>query len=116
MHPIECLNRIELAGYVGSIHRNNSQEILTVHFTLAVNRCYRDSQNTPIIETQWFSVIAFGNAVAGTEDIVKGSPVHVIGRMVPKRYVDESGYEHTTYEVCATTIEIITANEQIDTQ
>ena len=99
---MEQLNKIELCGTVGSVYVKSFGTEKVTNFSLATNYIYTAKDETPVIETTWHRVVAWN-----CPDIVKGSQVHVIGRMRSRCYADANGNEQTIYEVMANEVTVL---------
>ena len=75
---LECINRVELRGIVGTSRVTEVGDRNIINFSLATNYAYRDR---------------------------KGTPLHIEGRIRNIRYTDASGCERTTLEVVASKVE-----------
>ena len=102
---LECINRVELRGIVGTSRVTEVGDRNIINFSLATNYAYKDSDGCPVIETTWFSCSSW----AGREDDLsmysKGTPLHIEGRIRNIRYTDANGCERTTLEVVASKVE-----------
>ena len=96
---LECINRVELRGIVGTSRVTEVGDRNLINFSLATNYAYKDSDGCPVIETTWFSCSSW----AGREDDLamysRGTPLHVEGRLRNLRYTDASGCERSTLEI-----------------
>lgn len=109
---MDCINKIELCGIVGSARTINSENGGVSHaaFTVATNFAYRNSNGDPVIETTWHSVTGFagpGIKEKTLKALEKGCKVHVIGRVRNIRYTGGDGIERTMTEIIATCVEIV---------
>ena len=102
---LECINRVELRGIVGTSRVPEVGDRNIINFSLATNYAYRDREGYPVIETTWHTCSAW----AGREDDLtmyrKGTPLHIEGRIRNIRYTDANGCERTTLEVVASKVE-----------
>ena len=100
---LECINRVELQGTVGTSRVTEVGDRNIINFSLATNYAYREGY--PVIETTCYACSAW----AGREDDLtmyrKGTPLHIEGRIRNIRYTDASGGERTTLEVVASKVE-----------
>ena len=101
---MECLNKIELKGFVGNITHNNG----TSRFSLCVEEVFKAKDEVPLIQNTWFNCTAFeGNEIKDLQKIKRGTKVHVIGRVRMQRLLSSSENERFIWEVICTSIEII---------
>ena len=102
---MECLNKVELIGTVGSVNKMNVCGINHCRFSVATNYAYKGA-TTPVIETTWIQVVAFeGGAFKELPNLEKGDKVHVVGRLRSARFTDANGHVAFSYEVVAKTLE-----------
>lgn len=106
---MEQLNKVQLRGYIGSIR------ILTVgcskvaRFTVATNYAYRSQDGYAVIETSWHNVTAWeGNSIHDVDQLKKGDAVEIIGRLKNQRYTSADGTEHSSVEILASSLKVIT--------
>lgn len=103
---MEQLNRIELAGRIGTIKITSVGDARIARFSLATNVTYKDKYGTPVIETTWHNVAAWESPQCQNLDsLAKGDNVHVIGRLRTSRFTASDGSERTIYEVVAAMVE-----------
>ena len=102
---MQCLNKVELIGTVGSVNKGNVCGINHCRFSVATSYAYRDG-TTPVIETTWTQVVVFeGGAIKELPNLEKGDKVHVVGRLRSARFTDTNGNDVVSYEVVAKTLE-----------
>ena len=69
-------------------------------FRLAVNERRRNANNEWVDNTQWFSVVAWGNVADRVERLVKkGQLVAIDGSLRNNEWTDDKGQRHSTTEV-----------------
>lgn len=111
---MEFINRIELTGVVGRIYRQTVSDQVMANFSLVTEHCFRDKAGCSVIETTWHNVVAWNSDnVSGLDAIDRGSRVHVIGRLRTRRYVDANGESRTSYDVAASTVDVLTVKETL---
>ena len=106
---MEQLNKIEIRGNVGNINILKVGSTRVAHFSVATNFAYKDRNGEPVIETTWHYVTAWeGNkGIPPLDDIEKGFPVYVCGRLRTQKYIAGDGSEKTSYDIIANTMEIL---------
>lgn len=104
---MQQLNRIELVGIVGYAKTSKVGDNDLTRFTLATNLTYRNPAGEIIIETTWHNVTAFRSASNRTENLSKGTPVRVTGRIRNLRYTASDGEERISSEVVASSVEVL---------
>ena len=113
-HPLEMINRVELLGTVGSAKTSVISDKKITKFSLVTNRCYRDREGCPVIETQWHNCVAIeSDKVSGLEKIQKGATVHIFGRIRTQRYTTNTGEEKAVCEIFANKLEVLETKEPI---
>lgn len=109
---MEQINRIEIRGYVGSVSYYNNTDRPMARMTVATSYAYKDREGGAVIETTWFSVIAWeGKGIAPLSKIAKGSKVQVTGRIRNQKFTGSDGQERTSSEVYANKLSIIEGDE-----
>lgn len=104
----KCINCVELRGAVGTVRINETGEGRIARFSLATNYVYRASDGTPVIETTWHNCLAFeGKQIGGIDRIMKGTAVHLTGRIRCYRFVDINDVERTGNEIVANTLDVL---------
>ena len=99
---MEQLNRIELKGSVGSVRIRQAGERNVASISLVTNFAYKDRDGEPVIESTWHNVCAWeGKGVMKLEEIRRGAPLHVIGRVRTHKYTGSDGQEKAVQEVLA---------------
>lgn len=106
---MESINRIELQGYVGTVRANEHNNCRVVNFSLATELLYKSREGNAISETTWHNIVAWSDKenMPDLSKIVKGTPLHVTGRLRIIRYTSQDGVEKQFYEVLANRIRII---------
>lgn len=109
---MDCINKIELCGIVGSARKINNENGGVSHaaFTVATNFAYRNKAGEPVIETTWHNVACFAGPGIKEETlnaIDKGCKVHVIGRVRNVSFTTQDGQTRTMNEIIATCVEIV---------
>ena len=105
---MENINKIELAGTVGSARINSVGNRYVGRFSVATNYSYKAQDGSHVIETTWHNVTIWqGKDNPDVSRIEKGSKIQVSGRLRSQKYVDADGVERTSYEVLAYKFELI---------
>ena len=104
---MEFLNRIELAGVVGTIRKQTFSGRNVANFSLVTEYSYKDKNDCAVVETTWYNVVAWQNDEMPLDLIEKGTHVCVQGRLRCRRYTGENGETKTFYEVIATSVNIL---------
>ena len=102
---LECINRVELRGIVGTSRVTEVGDRNIINFSLATNYAYRDREGYPVIETTWHTCSAWARREDDLTMYRKGTPLHIEGRIRNIRYTDANGCERTTLEVVASKVE-----------
>lgn len=105
---MEFLNKVEIHGVVGQVHITKVADTETAQFSVLTEDVSRSKDGCAVVNCTWFSVRAWkGPGIVDLQRIEKGSHVHVIGRFRCQRYVGNDGCEKTSYEVIASTVELV---------
>jgi single-strand DNA-binding protein len=98
------LNKAMLIGYVGrdpEMRYTPSGKAVTT-FSVAANRAWNSPSGERREETEWFTVVAWGNlAEICKQHLSKGSQVYVEGRLQTRRWEDNEGKKHAAVEIVA---------------
>ena len=108
------LNQLTIAGNLGA-----NPEIISLAsgnkttFSVATNEHYTDKNGNPKTETEWFSVVCWGNLADITAKYLKkGSSVFVQGKLKTRNYDDANGQKRYVTEVIASSIQFLDAKPQ----
>ena len=105
---MEQLNRIELRGVVGMVRWGSAGERKVANFSLATSRAYNKKDGSPVIDTEWHSVVAWeGGKIRDLSVIEKGAKLYVTGRMTYRKWTGSDGVDHYDSEVLAAQIDVI---------
>lgn len=109
MDTLQQLNRVQLRGYIGSIKVQTVGCSKVARFTVATNYAYRGQDGYCVIETTWSNVVAWhGKDISDLDSLKKGDAVEVIGRLKNQRYTSADGTEHSSVEILASSLKVIT--------
>lgn len=109
---MDHINRIELKGRVGTSRTNIIGDNMVVNFSLVTEHLYKTRDGGAANETTWHQVTAWeGKDMPDLSTILKGTPVHVFGRLRSFRYTNSEGMEKQLYEVVANKIRIVNEDE-----
>ena len=104
----KCINRVELQGVVGTARLSETGSGRIVRFSLATNYVFKSSDGTPVIETTWHNCLTFeGKHIGDIDKIMKGTAVHLTGRIRCYRFVDINNAERTGNEIVANTLDVL---------
>lgn len=105
---MEFLNKVELRGIVGNIRVQEYGDSKLARIAVATNYAYKDRDGGVVLDTSWHNVIAWeGRNIQCLNQIQKGTPVCVEGRIRYQKYTDFQGVEHDTTEIIASKVEIV---------
>jgi single-strand DNA-binding protein len=95
-------NRVTLIGNLGQdpeLRTTESGKKL-VHFTLATEEAYKNSEGQKVKETTWHNIVAWnGLAETAGKFLKKGKEVAVEGRIVYRTYNDKQGVTKNITEI-----------------
>jgi single-strand DNA-binding protein len=98
------LNKVMIIGYLGrdpEMRYTSSGKPVTT-FSVATNRSWSSASGERHEETEWFTVVAWGNlAEICKQHLSKGSQVYIEGRLQTRRWEDTEGKKHAAVEVVA---------------
>lgn len=104
---MEFLNRIELVGVVGRIHRQTFSDRMVANFSLVTEYSFKDKSGGAVVEVCWHNVVAWQNGDMPLDLIEKGTHVCVQGRLRCRRYTGDNGEPKVSYEVVASGVNIL---------
>lgn len=99
----EYVNKIELAGRIGSVLKNTISDTQHARFSLCTVHAYR-RDDYPVIETSWHDCHAFASDGIDLTKIEKGEWIHIIGRLKYTKYVDINNVEKQMTDIIVTKI------------
>lgn len=112
------LNRVELIGNLG---KNGELRYLAngqpkIEFTMAVDDSYKKG-NDWVNQSQWFNVVLWGDqAERMAQQLTKGTPVFVEGKLTTRSWDDDQGQKHYRTEIVARTIAVLVRPPKRDDQ
>ena len=109
---MNLINKIELQGRVGNVRTNIIGDNMVASFSLVTEYLYKSRDGGAVNETTWHQITAWeGKDMPDLSTIMKGTPLHVTGRLRTVRYTNSEGVEKQLYEVVASKIRILTEEE-----
>ena len=103
-------NSVQLIGHAGK-----DPEVKTIlndrkmaRFTLATNDFYTNNKGERVEQTQWHRILAWGKTAETIEkEVKKGKHILVCGKLTSNNWEDTAGTKHTTVEVLALEVALI---------
>ena len=94
------VNRTELTGNLGTDPetRTNAAGTLIVTASIAVHSSYKQGEAWQD-RTDWFRLVAFGEAGEALTRFSKGARIQVLGRLQSSSYTDREGAKRSSVEV-----------------
>ena len=95
-------NSVMLIGRPGAEPemRNLNNNNKVARFRLAVSESHRNANNEWVNDTQWFSIVAWGNVAGRVEKVVrKGQQLAIEGKLRNNEWTDDKGQRHSTTEI-----------------
>ena len=109
------MNRIELAGYLGSDpqtrYLGSGTKVATVRLAESYRFTTRDQKEQE--HTNWHNLVFYGPLADIAEGYKKGDNVFVEGTMQVRQYTPVDGHRRTHYEVIARTTHLIAKSQGI---
>ena len=109
------MNRIELAGYLGSDPQTrclgSGTKVATVRLAESYRFTTRDQKEQE--HTNWHNLVFYGPLADIAEGYKKGDNVFVEGTMQVRQYTPVDGHRRTHYEVIARTTHLIAKSQGI---
>jgi len=106
------LNKVQLTGHLGADPemRYTAQGSAVTTFRVASNRSWKDRENNPHEETEWFRIVAWDKlGEICNQYLTKGTRVYMEGRLQTRKWTDREGQERFTSEVVAQDMIILSA-------
>jgi len=103
---MEYINSIEIQGYVSSPSFTEIANSSVARFSLATEFAYKNDKGTPVVETTWFSCMAFKSDENDFSALQVGNFVNVKGRLKERRYVSSEGIEKRYFEVICQSVKL----------
>ena len=104
------LNKVMIIGNLGrdpEMRYTPSGRPVTT-FSVASSRTWNTADGEKRVETEWFSVVAWGNlAEICKQYLVKGRQVYIEGRLQTRRWEDSEGIKHSNIEIVATEMMVL---------
>jgi single-strand DNA-binding protein len=98
------LNKVMIIGHLGrdpEMRYTSSGKPVTT-FSVATNRTWSSASGERHEETEWFTVVAWGNlAEICKQHLSKSAHVYIEGRLQTRRWEDSEGKKHAAVEVVA---------------
>lgn len=95
-------NRVQLIGNLGQDPeiKNLENGKKVVHFTIATNDTYKNTDGQKVEETTWHNIVAWnGLAERAARYLKKGKEVAIDGRLVYRSYEDKKGVTKYVTEI-----------------
>jgi single-strand DNA-binding protein len=109
------MNRIELAGYLGSDpqtrYLGSGTKVATVRLAESYRFTTRDQKEQE--HTNWHNLVFYGPLADIAEGYKKGDNVFLEGTMQVRQYTPVDGHRRTHYEVIARTTHLIAKSQGI---
>ena len=106
-------NKVELTGNLGTnpeVKELNSGKKMA-KLSLATHELRKNSTGERITETQWHNLIVWGrHAELAEQQLKKGSPVTIIGKINSRNYMDKNGNKRNVTEIQVSNIRILNPN------
>ncbi len=110
-------NKVELTGNLGmnpEVRELNSGKKM-VKLSLATHEQKKNSTGERITETQWHNLVVWGrNALLAEQQLKKGSPISITGKINSRNYLDKNGQKRFVTEIQVNNIRLLsTAKEGV---
>lgn len=111
------LNKVMIIGRLGrdpEMRYTPSGKPVTT-FSIATSRSWNTSEGERRTETEWFNVVAWGSlAEICKQYLNKGHLVYVEGRLQTRHWDDPEGNKHTSTEIVANEMIMLTERREAD--
>lgn len=100
---------VQLIGHLGDdpeVTKFDSGKV-KASFRMATNEKYKNGNGELMEDTQWHTVVIWGNAAENVEKLLKkGKEVAILGKLTHRAYEDKEGNKKTVTEVNASAFEL----------
>src|SRR5690606_28023638 len=79
--------------------------------TIAVSECYKDADGNWKENTHWLKLVFWKNGDFIQENLAKGTPVTITGKLVSHSCTDKDGNSRSSVEISVRTVQVI---EQVE--
>lgn len=109
---MEQINKIELAGRVGTVRTNKVGEKNVCNFSVATTLLYKGQDGNATEEVTWHNCTLWSNKKYPNFDFMKvGLAVHLVGRNKMSKYTGSDGVERVSMDVIVNEFEVLPENE-----
>lgn len=105
---MECINKIEIQGIIGTIRLNKIFDKSVANMSVATDRVYENNSGDMVAETTWHYLVVWeDNTSADLSKLEKGMHIHAVGRVRNTKYTSASGEERVFTEIIANEFKVI---------
>lgn len=111
------LNKVMIIGHIGRPPemRFTPNGVSVANFSVACDRTWKSADGQKHTETEWFTVVAWGNLAESAKDhLAKGSLVYVEGRLQSRTWQDKEGHQNRSIEIVARDLLLLGSKSTID--
>lgn len=97
------LNKYQCIGHLGKdpVRKETNEGTPYTRFSVAVDQ---GKDKEPI----WWNVVCWRDLAERMERLLsKGAQVYIEGKLVPRKYTDEKGIEHQTFDLAASDVQLL---------
>ncbi len=108
-------NKVQLIGNLGFDPevREIAKGRKVARLSVATNDSYRNAAGERVTDTQWHTVVAWGNTAEAVERLLrKGSPVALEGRLVHRSYETKEGVKRYITEVVMNDFQLLGSKQE----
>ncbi|MBX2973473.1 MAG: single-stranded DNA-binding protein [Flavobacteriales bacterium] len=108
-------NKVQLIGNLGFDPevREVAKGRKVARLSVATNDSYRNASGERVTDTQWHTVVAWGNTAEAVERLLrKGSPVALEGRLVHRSYETKEGVKRYVTEVVMNDFQLLRPKQE----
>lgn len=113
------LNRIELIGRIGSVRFQSvgvTPRVRVANFSVCTETATRNSKDEVVVEVAWFNCVLWEAFAGELDNLEKGLPVHVVGRVRQRSYTGADGDVRPVAEVVVKEYQITTPELALESQ
>ncbi len=105
---MSVINKVQLLGHLGKepIVKSLSTGKMA-RFSLATDESYLNREGTRVENTQWHSLVAWGEVAEQVEqNLKKGSKIHLVGKISNRSFETKDGSKKYSTEIVVTGFEL----------
>lgn len=104
---MEYINKVELAGRVGSINVTQTTNGVVGRISLVTNKAFTSQDGEPMVISTWHRLVAWERQGVELSFIEKGTQLHITGELRNYKYTGSDGVERSGIEIYVDSLDVI---------